>query len=83
MTYEELAKYSQGDKIYLACKGLIFDVSDCEMYKEKGNYRCFAGKDASVALAKMNFGDDLMNPKLNHWRKSVNEVEMIMLDNWF
>ena len=47
-----------------------------------GGYNVFAGKDASVALAKMNFALDLMDTNKYHWSKNLNENEMKILDNW-
>ena len=56
LTVEELEQYDgRNGKIYLACGGLIFDVTDSPTYQPKGSYAMFAGKDASVALAKFSF----------------------------
>jgi hypothetical protein len=35
-----------------------------------------------VALAKMNFADELMDHTKNHWSKNLNEAEMKVLDEW-
>ena len=62
MSYEELSQHRDGEKVYVGLKGVVFDVSSNEVYREGGGYHVFAGKDASVALAKMNFADELMDP---------------------
>jgi predicted heme/steroid binding protein len=50
-TPEELSKYDgsgEGGEIYVAIRGTIYDVtSKKDMYGPGGNYRVFAGKDAS------------------------------------
>ena len=56
LTVEELEQYDgRNGKIYLACSGIIFDVTDSPTYQPKGSYGMFAGKDATVALAKYSF----------------------------
>jgi membrane-associated progesterone receptor component len=84
MTYEELSRHRMGPKVYVALKGKVFDVSSNEVYKEGGGYHAFAGRDASVALAKMNFAEDLMDPTKTHWSKKgeVDEKQMKILDEW-
>ena len=42
-----------GAKAWVACKGVVYDVSSNEVYKTDGGYNCFTGKDATLALAKM------------------------------
>ncbi len=84
MSYDELSKHRDGPSVYVALKGKVFDVSSNEVYKEGGGYHAFAGRDASVALAKMNFGDELMDPKKTHWTKEgeIDEKQMKILDEW-
>jgi predicted heme/steroid binding protein len=81
-SYEDLSQNKSGTKIWVSCKGNIYDVSDKDVYQAGGNYQVFAGRDASCALAKMNFGDDFMNPKLNHWKKNLSQEELVVLDEW-
>ncbi len=54
-THEELSQYNLGSKVYVAICDLIYDVSTSEAYRPGSSYAIFAGRDASVALAKMNF----------------------------
>ncbi len=84
MTYEELSQHRLGPKVYVALKGKVFDVSSNDVYKEGGGYHAFAGRDASVALAKMNFGEELMDPAKTHWSKKgeLNGDQMKILDDW-
>lgn len=84
MTYEELSQHRVGPKVYVSLKGKVFDVSSNEVYKEGGGYHAFAGRDASVALAHMNFAEDLMDPSKTHWTKKgvIDEKQMTILDDW-
>lgn len=59
MTLQEL---STCGKQYLGCKGRIFDVSSNDMYGPNGGYNLFIGKDSSVALAKMKFDKEFLDP---------------------
>jgi predicted heme/steroid binding protein len=58
MNLEELSKYKSGSKVYVAICDLIYDVSESEAYRPPSSYSVFAGRDASVALAKMNFNEE-------------------------
>tara|TARA_Y100000816_G_C26071464_1_gene563639 strand:- start:581 stop:1165 length:585 start_codon:yes stop_codon:yes gene_type:complete len=70
------------NSIYLGLNGNIYDVSyhgGDKFYKEGGPYEIFAGKDVSVALAKMSFDKkDIDNNNIS----SLNEEEKICLKNW-
>ena len=48
-------------KTYIGVKDLIFDVSACEAYRPGESYAVFAGKDGTVALAKMSLSPEHMN----------------------
>jgi membrane-associated progesterone receptor component len=62
ITLEELAKFDgTNGKVYVGAKDKVFDVSACEAYYPGGNYAVFAGKDATVALAKMSLNASDMN----------------------
>ena len=84
MTYDELSNHRIGKTVYVALKGKVFDVSANDVYKEGGGYHAFAGRDASVALGKMNFAEELMNPKNTHWTKEgeLDEKQMQVLNDW-
>ena len=64
MSIEELAKNRVGSKVYVAVKNLVYDVTKSESYREGGGYHAFAGRDASVALARMNFNEENFQ---QHW----------------
>ena len=84
MSYSDLSAHRLGKSIYVALKGLVFDVSANDVYKEGGGYHAFAGRDASVALAKMNFAEELMDPKKTHWSKEgeLDDKQMQVLNDW-
>jgi membrane-associated progesterone receptor component len=54
---------SMGEKpIYIAIKREVYDVSEApESYGKDGSYHMFAGKDASRALGKFTFDEDVVN----------------------
>ncbi|KAH6631025.1 cytochrome b5-like heme/steroid binding domain-containing protein [Chaetomium sp. MPI-SDFR-AT-0129] len=54
ISLEELAKASgeDGEKCYVAIKGIVYDVTGNKAYQPGGAYHVFAGKDASRALGK-------------------------------
>jgi len=56
-TLEELKKYDGSDvngPIYIGLKGKVYDVTSAEsFYGPGGPYACFAGRDASRGLSKM------------------------------
>ena len=82
-TLDELAKYhATAETRYIGAKGLIFDVTSNEVYKgPEGGYSMFCGKDASVALAKMNHDEDSFNVKKHDWRKLTKE-QIVTLNQW-
>ena len=50
-TIEELSKYRDGDKIYLALGGKVYDVTKSAMfYGPGGAYHVFAGRDGTVII---------------------------------
>ncbi|CDW83247.1 progesterone binding protein [Stylonychia lemnae] len=83
MTFEELAKFDgiQSEKVYMALKGQVYDVSGSDFYKPGGPYHVFAGKDASVGLAIMSKEPEFTDPKKHSW-KDLAEADKIILDNW-
>ena len=49
---------SEGNSIYIAIKGVIYDVSCAsELYGPDGTYSCYAGREAGKAMAKMSFDE--------------------------
>jgi len=85
MTFEELKHYNGVDTptVYIALKGLVFDVSEADFYKPGGPYNVLAGHDASVALAKMTKEPEFVDRNKYKWEDSLDENEMIVLDQWF
>lgn len=63
MGLKELGKYDGKtyNRIYIAVKGQIFDVTSSEHYREEGSYQLFAGKDISLASAKYKTDRSLLN----------------------
>lgn len=86
MTVDELQDACAGSggeaRVLLGCKGAIFDVSSNEMYGPEGGYNLFVGKDASVALAKMKFNKEFLEPWNLHWSRDLEEKELQILDDW-
>ena len=79
LTPQELEQYDGRDgKIYLACGGLIFDVSDSPSYQKGGSYSMFAGKDASVSLAKYSFKDEYLSMRPDEANLSPSQLKAIM-----
>ncbi|KAL4475507.1 hypothetical protein ABPG72_013331 [Tetrahymena utriculariae] len=82
MTLQELSKFDgkQNKKVYLACKGLVFDVSESEFYVGEGGYSAFAGKDCSVNLARMSFEANDYN---KYGQVDLTLSERDVLDQWY
>lgn len=90
MSLEELAKFDGSGEakdgrvdppLYVGCKGKVYDMSfgGFDMYKPGTTYNCFAGKDASKALAKMSFApEDLNSRDLSDLTAEQKKV----LDDW-
>lgn len=81
-TLEDLNKYKTGDKIYVACKGVVYDVSKNEVYREGGGYHVFAGKDASVAFAKMNFNEENFDRNRLYWKRDLDLKGLNVMEEW-
>lgn len=59
---------------------LNLNIYFLEHYKKDGSYSFFAGKDCSVALAKMSFDPVYLNCANDF---SLNQKEQVILDQWF
>ncbi|KAL4790639.1 cytochrome b5-like heme/steroid binding domain-containing protein [Aspergillus venezuelensis] len=82
ITYEELAKCDGTDPsrpTYVAIKGIVFDVSRNSAYGPEGQYKVFAGKDASRALACSSLKPEECRPE---WY-DLEEKDKKVLDEWF
>ena len=80
-TLDELAGYRglNNSPVYLAAKGIVFDVTGSSFYAPGSNYHIFTGYDASRALAKMSLDvADLENPSI----ADLNEEQLQTLDDW-
>lgn len=81
-TLEQLRDFDgvKNEKIYIAMRGEVFDCSDAkDYYGVDGTYHCFAGRDASRAMAKLSFDEeDLSNQNLD----DLGVFERDMLQNW-
>lgn len=72
MSLDELAAIHKADgRLLIGCKGKIYDVTSNEMYGPGQGYHCFVGRDASVALGKMKFNPEFLDPKQLHWSKDL------------
>lgn len=69
ITLEELAARANDTNLLLGCRGIVFDVSsNAEAYGPGLAYNVFIGKDATVALAKMKFDAEFLDPNIIHWK---------------
>jgi predicted heme/steroid binding protein len=61
-TLEELAKYNgENEKIYVAYRGQVYDVSSDSYLWEDGNHKgCTAGKDITEELDKTPHGAEIL-----------------------
>ncbi|CAN0009604.1 unnamed protein product [Scytosiphon promiscuus] len=67
--------------IYVGVRGKVYDMSygGAAMYGPGKSYNLFAGRDASVALAKMSFApENLDNPDMS----LLDEADMKVLKDW-
>lgn len=82
-TLEELKRYNgiQGNPIYVAVKGTVFDVSVAAgFYGPGGSYHVFSGHESSVLLAKSALDPSLLNQ--DH-RTLSDESEIQCLNQWY
>ncbi|GAA6096563.1 neudesin isoform X1 [Tachysurus ichikawai] len=82
-TDEELRRYDgseDGQPIYMAVKGVVFDVTSGKQFYGKGApYNALVGKDSTRAVAKMS-----LNPEdLTHDTTSLTKEELDSLESVF
>lgn len=81
-TIEQLREFNGVDnpKIYIAMKGEVYDVTKAaDYYGPEGTYNCFAGRDASRAMAKLSFEEsELGNPRID----DLGPFERDVLEQW-
>jgi membrane-associated progesterone receptor component len=75
----------QSSRIYVAVDGKVFDVSSSQgFYGPGGNYHCFAGMDATRALALgiTNREQVLDMQANNRSTKGLSATQMMKIDDW-
>jgi membrane-associated progesterone receptor component len=81
-TIEQLRDFDgvKKPKIYIALKGDVYDVSEASgFYGEGSGYHCFAGREASRAMARLSFDEeDLKSLKLD----DLSPFDKSNLDDW-
>ncbi|CAM4650286.1 neudesin [Lepidochelys kempii] len=82
-TESELARYSgqeEGQPIYMAVKGVVFDVtSGKEFYGKGAPYNALVGKDSTRGVAKMSLDPE----DLTHDTTGLTDEELKSLDDIF
>ncbi|KAG8967413.1 hypothetical protein FRC03_010029 [Tulasnella sp. 419] len=82
ISLQELARHdgTNGDTIYVAIKGTVFDVSGKrDMYGPGGSYHIFAGKDGSKGLGLSSLKAEDAIPDYS----TLGPDEQKVLDNWY
>lgn len=71
---------TKGNPIYIGLCGEVYDVSDrADFYGEGCTYHCFAGRDASRAMARLSFDEeDLSNNDVS----DLGPFERSQLEDW-
>eukprot|EP00347_Sterkiella_histriomuscorum_P016512 403352899 len=84
MTADELKKFDgvHDEKVYLALKNNVYDVTGADFYKPGGAYHCFAGRDASVGLAKMSKDEQFSDRSQFKWNECLDQKEIEVLQQW-
>lgn len=82
-----LQKYNgtNGEKVYIAVKGTVYDVSNGKsFYGPGGPYENFAGRDASRGLALNSFDAEVLTPvdQPLDTLENLSPEEKESLDNW-
>ena len=81
LTMSELSKFDgkKTNKIYVALKNIIFDVSNSESYKPGNSYNILAGHDASISLGKMSLDEEFLD---QYNKVKLTKEEIKTLDEW-
>ena len=80
MTLDELNKYGpDNERVLLALRGIIYDVSASDFYTKDGAYSLFAGHDSSLNLAKMSHDKSLLN---KYGSYTLDRDEENVLNDW-
>jgi membrane-associated progesterone receptor component len=81
-TREQLREFygTNGKKIYIGIKGEVYDATKgSNFYGEGASYHCFAGRDATRAMAKFSFDEnELSNPDVS----DIGPFERSMLEDF-
>lgn len=81
LTLEELKQYNGETKpqVFVAVKGIIYDVSSSDFYRKGAAYGVFAGHDASINLGNMSHDEKLLNKWPEH---TLDEDKTQILNDW-
>jgi membrane-associated progesterone receptor component len=81
LNYEQLRKFDgvSSPLVYVALKGVIYDVSSSDFYGVGGGYHQFAGHDASINLAKMSHDDQFLD---KYGLITLDKEESTVLNDW-
>lgn len=80
-TLERLKDFNSSSEVrYLACNGLVFDVSSSNSYNQNGSYHKLAGRDASVALARMAISEETLNTPVS--KGNLTDEQLGSMKSW-
>jgi predicted heme/steroid binding protein len=80
LTLEQLKEYGpENERVLLALRGIIYDVSNSDFYSRNGAYSMFSGHDASINLAKMSHDKEVLN---KYWSYKLDRDEESVLNDW-
>lgn len=82
----ELLRYDgvRLDKIYVAIRGVVFDVSsNVKAYGPGSLYHIFTGKDSSRALAKASLKPEDNDYETSYKTDGLTPAELTVLDDWY
>jgi membrane-associated progesterone receptor component len=81
LTPQQLAQYDgvKDKKLFLALKGVIYDVTGSPFYEPGSGYHSFTGRDASINLAKMSHDEQYYN---KYGEITLDQEETSVLNDW-